>query len=281
MKLNKYSKKIYSQFGEDGIIKHLFKTSKIPIKKYFVDVGAYDGITNSNTYNLWRMGSFKGILIENNEVHVRKIKKLNINEDIKVINCTVEIEGENSIDSILDKVLKKNIEVGYMSIDIQSYDYYLLEKLKVKPQIISIEFNPSIPPYIDYVDPPGQVYLKCSAKAIEKLAQKKGYKLICCSPNNAFLIREDCWNYKHHPDEKVEYLFDYEGLTKYNNGLYGIIHSNPYTTYPISTKPLNPVDKIFFNISRRFLSLLNIRKEKFVYPPEKVRISLKKAGLYY
>ena len=127
MKLNKYSKKIYSQFGEDGIIKHLFKTSKIPIKKYFVDVGAYDGITNSNTYNLWRMGSFKGILIENNEVHVRKIKKLIINEDIKVINCTVEIEGENSIDSILDKVLKKNIEVGYMSIDIQSYDYYLLE----------------------------------------------------------------------------------------------------------------------------------------------------------
>ena len=281
MKLNMYSRKIYSQFGEDGMIEYLFKTSKIPIKKFFVDVGAYDGITNSNTYNLWKNGTFKGVLIENNDTHIKKINKLIKSTNIKVVNSTVEVDGENSIDSILEKIGKNNIEIGYMSIDIQSYDYYLFEKLKARPQIISIEFNPSIPPYIDYVDPPGQVYLKCSAKAIERLAIKKDYKLVCCSPNNAFLIREDCWNSKYHPNNKVEYLFDYEGLTEYNNGLYGIIHSNPYTSYPISTKPLNLLDRIFFNISRRIFSLFKIRNEKFIYPSKEVRINLKKAGLYY
>tara|TARA_B100000902_G_C27123001_1_gene819637 strand:+ start:566 stop:802 length:237 start_codon:yes stop_codon:yes gene_type:complete len=76
-------------------------------------------------------------------------------------------------------------------------------------------------------------------------------------------------------------LNKYSKKTHSQFGEDGIIHSNRYTTYPISTKPLNPADKIFFNISRRLLSLLNIRKEKFVYPPKEVRINLKKAGLYY
>ena len=281
MKLNQYSKKIYSQFGEDGIIEYIIQTSTIPIKNFFVDVGAYDGITNSNTYNLWKNSSFGGLLIESNKRHIKKIKKIIENQDIRVIDCKVEVEGENSIDSILEKFIEGKTQIGYLSIDIQSYDYYLLEKLKAKPQIISIEFNPSIPPYIDYVDPQGHVYLKCSAKAIERVALGKGYKLICCSPNNAFLIRKDCWNYKYHPDSKVEHLFDYDGLTKYNNGLYGIIHSNPYTTYPISTKPLNFVDKIFFNISRRLFSFFRIRREKFVPPTKEIKVNLKKAGLFY
>jgi hypothetical protein len=38
MKLNKYSKKMYSQIVEDGIIKYLFKTSKMQIRKIYFKI---------------------------------------------------------------------------------------------------------------------------------------------------------------------------------------------------------------------------------------------------
>lgn len=281
-KLNNFSKKIYSQFGEDGIIERIISTSKIPISKYIVDVGAYDGITNSNTYNLFITKKIEGLVIEPNENNFEKLNKLDFGKsNIQKLKIKVSTKGVNSIDEIVKKYLGKDIEIGYLSIDIQSYDYYLLKYLKIRPQIISIEFNPSIPPYIDYYDPEDSIYLKCSAKAIERLANKKNYKLICCTPNNAFLIRNDCFNNEFHPNAPVEFLFDYEGLLNNNNGLYTIIHSNPYTTYPISTKPLNFLDKYYFKFTRRLFSFLKIRKEKYLTPNNEIKKLLKKSKLFY
>jgi len=280
-KINKFSKKIYSQFGEDGIIDYIIKTSSIPICKTLIDIGAYDGKKNSNTYNLIKNSSFRGLLVDCNKVNFNKLKKLySENEKVDCIEMEVEPVGNKSIDALIRSKFDPKSEIGYLSIDIQSSDYYLFKNLQSKPQIISIEFNPSIPPYIDYFDPPGEVYLKCSAKSIERLAIQKGYKLICCSPNNAFLIRNDCFNSKYHPNAPVEFLFDYEGLLKVNNGLYTIIHSNPYTTYPICTKPLNIVDSLYFKLTRRLFSFFKIRKEKYIKPNKKILKKIKKSKLY-
>lgn len=62
--LNKYSKNISSQYGEDGIIEFLIKTSSVPINKTSFECGASDGITNSNTYNLWANNNYNGVLVE-------------------------------------------------------------------------------------------------------------------------------------------------------------------------------------------------------------------------
>ena len=43
-KLNKYSKNVYSQYGEDGIIEYIIKTSIIPINKNSIEFVAHDGI---------------------------------------------------------------------------------------------------------------------------------------------------------------------------------------------------------------------------------------------
>ena len=53
-KLNNHNKNITSQYGEDGIIEFLIKTSKIRIKKSTIEFGGYDGKSNSYTYNLWK-----------------------------------------------------------------------------------------------------------------------------------------------------------------------------------------------------------------------------------
>ena len=43
-KLNKYAKKISSQFGEDGIIEYYTKISRLRINKSCVEFGSHEGI---------------------------------------------------------------------------------------------------------------------------------------------------------------------------------------------------------------------------------------------
>ena len=51
--LNSFEKKIYSQFGEDGILEEILKRlGEQNIDKWCVEFGARDGISDSNTYNL-------------------------------------------------------------------------------------------------------------------------------------------------------------------------------------------------------------------------------------
>lgn len=49
-----------AQFGEDRVLWHVFRHRR---SGYFIEVGAYDGVTLSNTYFLEQMG-WRGILVE-------------------------------------------------------------------------------------------------------------------------------------------------------------------------------------------------------------------------
>ena len=229
--LNKYSKNIASQYGEDGIIERIIKTSLVPINKTCFECGASDGITNSNTYNLWKNKNFKAILVEAAKDRFERLNKEFSNyENLILINEFLTSKGQNSIDDILLKC-KSNFHdsLGVLSIDIDSFDYYVLKYLKNKAQIIIIEFNNSIPPYIDYKDPEDDIFLRCSVKALENLAILKGYKIIACTVTNAILLREDCFNKSNHPDLPVECLIDYSQM--YETTIYGgLIHSQMITT---------------------------------------------------
>ena len=83
----------------------------------------------------------------------------------------------------------------------------------MKPYIVVIEHNQTIPGYVDYHDPEGDVFLRCSAKALETLGREKGYKLICCTLTNSIFIKENIFNPQKFPDMPVEFLFDYSGCT--------------------------------------------------------------------
>lgn len=49
-----------AQFGEDRVLWHVFRHRR---SGYFIEVGAYDGVTLSNTYFLEQMG-WRGVLVE-------------------------------------------------------------------------------------------------------------------------------------------------------------------------------------------------------------------------
>jgi hypothetical protein len=92
-------------------------------------------------------------------------------------------------------------EVDLMSIDIDSTDYWLLDALEVcSPRVLIMEYNalfgptravtlPDAPPPADR--PKG--YSGASLAALEKLARRKGYRLVFCEEAgvNAFFVRND------------------------------------------------------------------------------------------
>jgi hypothetical protein len=144
-----------------------------------------------------------------------------------------------------------------------------------------IEFNNSIPGHIDYKDPEGEVFLRCSAKSIQNLGFIKGYKSVACTVTNVILLREDCFDDDKHPDLPVEYLLDYEGMSETNNHIYSIIHSQVFTSKPFFTKKPNILDRFYFNLSRRLFSMLNIRREKYKKPSQRIADAMKNSGLYF
>lgn len=281
--LNKYSKNISSQYGEDGIIEFLIKTSLIPIKETCFECGASDGITNSNTYNLWANYNFRGVLVEAAKDRFKLLnKKFSNFENLTIVNEFLTSKGSNSIDHILSKCENTfQDSLGVLSVDIDSFDYYVLKYLKNNAQIIIIEFNNSIPPFINYKDPEGEIYLRCSVKAIEDLATLKGYKIVACTVTNAILLRDDCFDKSFHPNLPVENLIDYSQLQETNNMYYCVINSQMITSKPLFTRKPNFLDRLYFNISRFLLVLFKKRIEPYKTPSRRVKKELEKSKIYF
>lgn len=206
-KLNVYGKNYTSQHGEDGIIEYILSKCEVP--KVCVDIGAWDGKNLSNVYTLWHDKGWHGILVEAEKSREENIKKEYAGYNINSFNALVAGKGENSIDDLFIKN-KLPGNVGVISIDIDSYDYYVWKNLNyVNPSIVIIEHNHTIPAYIDYHDPEGEVFLCCSAKALENLGFEKGYRLICCTLTNSIFIKNDLFHPDAFPDMNAEGLFDY------------------------------------------------------------------------
>lgn len=62
----------YSQLGQDVHAATMFKDAKAP---YFIDIGAHDGTTLSNTYLLEKLG-WKGICVEPNPILYKRLKAI-------------------------------------------------------------------------------------------------------------------------------------------------------------------------------------------------------------
>ena len=76
-----------------------------------------------------------------------------------------------------------------LSIDVDGNDYYIFEKLIIKPKVIIVEYNPTIPYWIDCYQYPDK-YAGCSIKSLIRVANEKGYFLSCATDTNAIFIDE-------------------------------------------------------------------------------------------
>ena len=184
-----YKKNIFSQFGEDGIIEEIFKRLNDVSDKKCCEFGAWDGKYLSNTCNLITNHNYEAILIEANK---SRFDDLNINfpeKKIIKINKFVNFFGENSLDNILENNFF-NKDFDFLSIDIDGCDFWIFESLsKFTPKIICIEYNPSIPNKVCFVQKKDmKVNQGSSAKSIINLGLKKNYFPIASTDCNLFFV---------------------------------------------------------------------------------------------
>lgn len=192
MSLKRFEKNIKTQSGEDGVIEEIF--NRIGIKHSIcVEFGAWDGIHLSNSWRLWHDNNWSALLIEGEADRTIVLKEnTKTFSKVKVLNRFITISGESSLDNVLKTAdLHIPFDFDFLSIDIDTDDYHIFDSLKeYKPRVIAIEYNGSIPPFIELVQEPGE-YIGSSALSILKLAHLKGYKLAHITNNNLLLVVEN------------------------------------------------------------------------------------------
>lgn len=187
--LTSHARNVHSQFGEDGILEEIF--ARMPGDKWCVEFGAWDGIHRSNSYNLIKNHDFRAVLIEGDESKFDELCRNIPNPEILKIRTFVTFDGPQTLDRILAGTpIPKNFD--FLSIDIDGNDYHIFASLEAyRPKVICIEFNPSIPNEVDFVQPKDfHVNQGSSARSILTLAKSKGYALVLATEANLILVEK-------------------------------------------------------------------------------------------
>ena len=200
--INESEFKVYSQWGEDGIIQYILNHISIN-NKVFVEFGVED-YTESNTRFLLKNDNWSGLVLDGNKAHIEYIKNdtsVYWAHNLKAEHIFITKDNINSI------LLQNGIpeDLGLLSIDIDGNDYWIWDSINcIKPRIVISEYN-SIFGSLSKVTVPysdsfvrhnahfSNVYYGASLGALDFLAKKKGYSLIGTNlaGNNAFFVRND------------------------------------------------------------------------------------------
>lgn len=179
--------RVFSQFEEDGLLLFIFSVLRMS-NKTFIEIGSDDGV-NSNSANLYFHFGWNGLFIDGNSKSIKRGKRFFSKYphpwfDKPKFLCE-RVKREN-INQIIAKSELKG-EIGLLSIDIDGNDYWIWDAItQVNPQVVLIETHVEfgmeniVVPYDPNYFYPGKhpVYHGASPVAMEKLAKKKGYRLV-------------------------------------------------------------------------------------------------------
>jgi len=197
-RLNRHEYQVFSQNGEDGIIREIFNRIGFT-NKYFVEFGVEDGLECNSTNLLYK--DWNGLWIEGSSDFYKKIfqsfSDLVGSNRLKIQNEFITAEN---IEMIFEKAGVPE-EPDLLSIDIDYNDYYVWKAItKYSPRVVVIEYNaifrPDTPFVVKYN--PTRVWDRtshfgASLLALEQLGREKGYSLVGCvfAGCNAFFVRND------------------------------------------------------------------------------------------
>ncbi len=217
-RLNHFELKVYSQAGEDGIIREIFNRIGVT-NKFFVEFGSGDGEEN-NTVLLLRSG-WTGVWMDGNQQFVDRART-KFAQEIKsgrltVLNAFVTAENIEELFGLAGIPP----EFDLLSVDIDRNDYWVWSKVeRYRPRAAVVEYNSFFPPGTEWVIPydpqgvwDGTIRFGASLRALEKLGRKKGYLLVGCNLGgvNAFFVREELVGSRFSGPFTVENLFEPPG----------------------------------------------------------------------
>ena len=137
----------FSFLGEEEKINKYLQTISLE-NRYCVDIAASDGITMSNTLFLYKE-NWGGIAVEYNSGKFAKLSNSYKRfENVNLIKT--KITPDNVVYVLKSCLAPKNFT--FLNLDIDGYDYYVLDKLlsKYRPMLICAEINEKIPPPIKF-----------------------------------------------------------------------------------------------------------------------------------
>lgn len=190
--LLEHKRDIYSQTGEDGIIEKILEVISSN-NKWCVEFGAWDGLFLTNTRHLIESRGYSAVLIEADKKKFCDLQcNYSHNDNVIAINSLVGFGEDDTLDQILGTT-PVPCDFDLLSIDIDGNDYHVWKAVsKYRPKVIVIEFNPTIPTHIGFVQPADpSINQGASLLSLVELGKEKGYELVSVLPFNAFFVKSE------------------------------------------------------------------------------------------
>jgi hypothetical protein len=254
--------RIFSQWGEDGIIQYLVSKIDIP-NKLFVEFGV-ENYLESNTRFLLINDNWSGVVIDGSKADINFIRKdpISWRHDITAIHAFIT---KDNINELIRQSISEE-DIGLLSIDIDGNDYWVLNEIKVvKPRILICEYNnvfgcthpitiPYSPNFVRRKAHFSDLYFGASLKAICELADVKGYDFVGTNSAgvNAFFVRKDLSSpfKKHKPEEnffpsKIRESRDENGRLNFLAGEKRLYAIKDLPVYQTTTKQVVLIKDLF------------------------------------
>ena len=202
--LNEVEFKVFSQYGDDGIIQWLVNHIDFP-NKTFIDFGV-ENFRESNTRYLMMNDNWEGFVMDGSAANIEQITSSEYFWKYNLSAKAVFIDTDN-INRLLSEA-KLGSEVGILHIDLDGNDYWIWKKINaISPILVIIEYNSVFGinrtitiPYDKQFDRTrahhSNLYFGSSLASLYQLSQDKGYSFIGCNSagNNAYFVRKDKLN---------------------------------------------------------------------------------------
>jgi hypothetical protein len=193
--------RVFSQWGDDGIIQWLVRHLAFP-HETFVEFGVED-YEESNTRFLMMNDNWSGFVMDGSETNVARIVSAPYYWRHELTATAAFVDAENVNRLLSSSGFER--DVGILHIDVDGNDYWIWKAIEViSPVVAILEYNSVFGPdraiTVPY-DPgfqrtrahPSNLYWGASLRALHHLAGEKGYGFIGCNSagNNAYFVRRD------------------------------------------------------------------------------------------
>lgn len=193
--------KVFSQWGDDGIIQYLTEQIQVSSNK-FIEFGV-ENYLESNTRFLLMNNNWDGLVMDGSQEHIDFIRNDSLYWKYNLKALQAFVTKDNINDLILSAGFSGNI--GLLHIDIDGNDYWIWDAIKViSADIVVVEYNsllgaeraitiPYAPDFVRGNAHYSNLYAGASLPALYHLAHQKGYVFVGCNSagNNAYFVKKE------------------------------------------------------------------------------------------
>ncbi|WDE95972.1 hypothetical protein PQO03_09625 [Lentisphaera profundi] len=248
--------KVFSQFGDDGIIQWLVNNLDISSTS-FIEFGVED-FKESNTRFLMMNDNWSGFVMDGSESSIDKLMGAEYFWQYQLTAKAIFIDRDNISGLLSAANLGKNI--GLLHIDLDGNDYWIWEAItEISSDILILEYNsvfgkeraitvPYDKGFYRTKAHTSNLYFGASLKALYNLSKKKGYAFIGCNSagNNAYFIKNEklndvvreCSLEQGFVESKFRESRDSEGKLSYLNGEARLAEIKGMPVYNVETNEI-------------------------------------------